>query len=66
MMQVLEQERIAFGTQPDRDCTEGRIVMQGERGRFHGRVVNLTSFLFSFLRFRVEKSLSQQHDISHL
>lgn len=62
--QLLLQERIAFGTQPDKDCNEGKIVMQGENGTFHNRVANLSSFFFLLL-LRVQKSLSQQH-IYHL
>jgi hypothetical protein len=65
--QVHFQERIAFGTQPDKDCNEGKIVMQGENGIFRDRVANLSSFLvyFLLLLLRVQTSLSQQH-IYHL
>jgi len=72
-LQVLLQERNAFGTQPDKDCNEGKIVMQGENGTFGDRVANLSSFLVSFLLLllllllllRVQKSMSQQH-VYHL
>ena len=50
--QVHLQERIAFGTQPDKDCNEGTIVMRGENGIFHDRLANLSSFLVSFLLLR--------------
>jgi hypothetical protein len=50
--QVLLQERIGFGTQPDKDYNEGRFVMQGANGIFHERVANLSSFLVSFLLLR--------------
>jgi len=44
---VLLQERIVFGTQPDKDCNEGRIVMQGENRIFQDRVAN-SSYFFGF------------------
>ena len=51
MLQVLLQETVAFGTQPDEVCNEGRIVMQGESGTFHDRVANLSSFRYLFFVF---------------
>jgi hypothetical protein len=61
---VLLQESIAFGTQPEKDCNEGRIVMQGENRIFHDRVANSSSFLVSFLLLlllHVQMSFIQQH-----